>query len=86
MAARVVARPPVTRRAGRARADAKPAYVFFNDETLEAIAKAMPSSLAALSRIKGIGPALSRIKGIGPAKLEAYGDDILALLESVRDG
>lgn len=63
-------------RAERARADAKPAYVFFNDETLEAIAKAMPSSLAALSRIKGIGP----------AKLEAHGDDILALLESVRDG
>ncbi|MBW3556544.1 MAG: HRDC domain-containing protein [Actinobacteria bacterium] len=63
-------------RAERARAEAKPAYVFFNDETLEAIAKAMPSTLTALSRIKGIGP----------AKLEAYGDDILALLEAVRDG
>jgi hypothetical protein len=34
----------------------------------------MPSSVTALSRIKGIGPAM----------LEAYGDDILEVLDGVR--
>ena len=63
-------------RSERARAERKPAYVYLNDETLEAIAAAMPSSATGLSRIKGIGP----------AKLEAYGDDILALLDQARDG
>ena len=27
-----------------------------------------------------------RAKGIGPAKLEAYGDELLALLSVARDG
>ncbi|HET7651631.1 MAG TPA: ATP-dependent DNA helicase UvrD2 [Acidimicrobiales bacterium] len=60
----------------RSRAIGKPAFVVFSDATLDALATAMPSSVVALSRIKGIGP----------AKLEAYGDDILAVLDGVRGG
>jgi superfamily II DNA helicase RecQ len=60
----------------RSRAIGKPAFVVFSDATLDALATAMPSSVGALSRIKGIGP----------AKLEAYGDDILAVLDAVRGG
>ncbi len=58
----------------RSRAIGKPAFVVFSDATLDALASAMPASVVALSRIKGIGP----------AKLEAYGDDILAVLDAVR--
>ena len=47
-----------------------PAYVIFNDATLEALAARRPSS----------GPSLLEIPGIGPAKLEAYGEDLLDLL------
>jgi ATP-dependent DNA helicase RecQ len=46
-----------------------PAYVVLHDRTLAALAAARPSTLAALSEIPGIGP----------AKLEAYGQDLLAL-------
>ncbi len=62
-------------RAERARAEKKPAYVFLTDATMDQIASALPASLVALGRIKGIGP----------GKLGAYGDEILALLERVRD-
>jgi DNA helicase-2/ATP-dependent DNA helicase PcrA len=62
-------------RAERARAEKKPAYVFLTDATIDQIASALPASLVALGRIKGIGP----------GKLGAYGDEILALLEQVRD-
>jgi DNA helicase-2/ATP-dependent DNA helicase PcrA len=84
--ARLVAEPPpaavVDRardalrawRLQRSRAIGKPAFVVFSDATLDALAAAMPSSVVALSRIKGIGP----------AKLEAYGDDILTVLDAVR--
>jgi DNA helicase-2/ATP-dependent DNA helicase PcrA len=58
----------------RSRTIGKPAFVVFSDATLDALASAMPSSIVALSRIKGIGP----------AKLEAYGDDILTVLDAVR--
>ena len=44
--------------------------------TLSAIAAARPSSLVALRRIDGIGP----------AKLELYGEEILAVLSDVADG
>ena len=49
----------------------KPAYVVFDDKTLEAIALALPGTTAALARIAGIGP----------AKLEQYGDAIVVTVE-----
>jgi DNA helicase-2/ATP-dependent DNA helicase PcrA len=58
----------------RARTEAKPAYIYLTDETIEALASAMPSDMSRLAKIKGIGP----------AKLEAYGDEILALLDGAR--
>ncbi|MEO6652672.1 MAG: ATP-dependent DNA helicase UvrD2 [Ilumatobacteraceae bacterium] len=54
--------------------DGKPAYTVFDDKTLAAIATAMPSDLAALARVKGVGP----------AKLDLYGDDVLDLVASAR--
>jgi len=50
--------------------DGKPAYTVFDDKTLAAIATALPSELAELARVKGVGP----------AKLEQYGDDVLAVV------
>ncbi|MFW2336190.1 ATP-dependent DNA helicase UvrD2 [Ilumatobacter sp.] len=52
----------------------KPAYTVFDDKTLAAIATALPDDLAALARVKGVGP----------AKLEQYGDDVLALAATAR--
>lgn len=49
----------------------KPAYVVFDDATLERIALAMPSTLSELHGIQGIGP----------AKLEQYGDAVLLAIE-----
>jgi superfamily II DNA helicase RecQ len=54
----------------QARSQGVPAYVVFNDRTLEAIASIRPSSEAAL-----LG-----VPGIGPAKLDAYGEQLLDLL------
>ena len=54
----------------RARSQGVPAYVVFNDRTLEAIVSVRPSS----------PEDLLEVPGIGPAKLEAYGDDLLDLL------
>jgi len=51
---------------------AVPAYVVFHDRTLVALAAARPATL----------DDLSAIPGIGPAKLEAYGEDLLALFAS----
>jgi DNA helicase-2/ATP-dependent DNA helicase PcrA len=59
----------------RSRSMSKPAFVIISDATLEAIVAEMPTSVVGLSRIKGIGP----------AKLEAYGDEILVLIESAAD-
>ena len=53
-----------------------PPYVIAHDSTLAAIAEARPRSLAALRRVKGMGP----------AKLEKYGDEILAVVERTADG
>ncbi len=50
--------------------DGKPAYVVFDNKTLVALARHMPSSRSELARIPGIGP----------AKLDQYGDAVLALL------
>lgn len=47
-----------------------PAYVVFNDRTLEALASMRPST----------EEAMLAVPGIGPAKLEAYGDDLLDIL------
>jgi len=55
----------------RQAAAGKPAYTVLSDDTLRAIARAMPTSL----------DELRRIKGIGPAKLEQYGDAVLKVLD-----
>jgi superfamily II DNA helicase RecQ len=51
-----------------------PAYVVAHDATLLAIAEDRPRTLAALRRVKGMGP----------AKLESYGQEILAVVASAR--
>ena len=54
----------------QAQAQGVPAYVVFNDKTLEALAALRPST----------SDALLGVPGIGPAKLEAYGDDLIDLI------
>jgi DNA helicase II / ATP-dependent DNA helicase PcrA len=54
----------------QARAQGVPAYVVFNDRTLEALASLRPST----------SEALLSVPGIGPAKLEAYGEELIELL------
>jgi len=54
----------------QAQAQGVPAYVVFNDKTLEAIAALRPST----------SEALLGVPGIGPAKLEAYGDELIDLI------
>jgi superfamily II DNA helicase RecQ len=58
-------------RSGVARAQRVPAYVVLTDATLAELAARRPRS----------EQELASVKGIGPAKLEAYGDDLLALVE-----
>jgi hypothetical protein len=50
--------------------DKVPAYVVMGNDTLEAIVDARPSTIAELSRVKGIGA----------KRLEKYGEDLLDLL------
>ena len=57
-------------RSQRARDLGVPAYVVFNDRTLDALAALRPST----------SEALLGVPGIGPAKLDAYGDDLIELL------
>ncbi len=59
-------------RSGRAAELGQPAYCVFTDATLAAIAEQRPRDV----------PALVRIPGIGQAKLDRFGDDVLALVES----
>ena len=59
-----------TWRLEQARAQGVPAFVVFNDRTLEAIVSLRPSTETALLEVPGIGP----------AKLDAYGDQLLDLL------
>jgi DNA helicase-2/ATP-dependent DNA helicase PcrA len=61
-----------TWRLERAREDGVPPFVVFHDTVLRRIADARPASLAELSQISGVGP----------AKIERYGDELLALVES----
>jgi len=56
----------------RARADAVPAYVVFDDRTLEEIVRRAPASSAELAAVPGIGP----------ARLERYGAEVLAVLSA----
>ena len=57
-------------RRDRAAADSVPAFVVFTDLTLQAIAERRPSD----------EQQLLAISGVGKRKLEAYGRDVLALL------
>ena len=54
----------------QAQAQGVPAYVVFNDKTLEALAALRPSTTEALLAVPGIGP----------AKLDAYGDELIDLI------
>ncbi len=63
-------------RSERASAEGKPPYVYLHDTTIDALATGSPSTMAALAKVKGIGP----------AKLESYGDELLALIAAARDG
>jgi ATP-dependent DNA helicase RecQ len=58
-------------RAEVAREHNLPAYIVFHDATLAEMAQAMPDSL----------DALGRISGVGAKKLEAYGREILRVLD-----
>jgi ATP-dependent DNA helicase RecQ len=60
-------------RAEVARSHNLPAYVVFQDKTLAEMARAQPDSL----------DALGEISGVGAKKLEAYGREILRVLEGV---
>jgi superfamily II DNA helicase RecQ len=55
--------------------DGKPAYVVFDNRTLEAIARTAPASPAELARIPGIGP----------AKLEKYGAAVIDTLRRLAE-
>ena len=63
-------------RAERAKAAGKPAFVVFDDKTLRLVAASLPTDEAGLLAISGIGP----------VKLEAYGDDLIAIAEALRAG
>jgi len=58
-----------------ARRHGVPAYVIFHDATLREIARARPASLEVLRAISGVGA----------RKLEAYGADIVGLVEQFGD-
>ena len=57
-------------RLGVSREIDKPAFVVFTDATLTAIAERAPGSRAELAQVSGVGA----------TKLDAYGDDVLAIL------
>jgi DNA helicase-2/ATP-dependent DNA helicase PcrA len=56
----------------QSKADKVPAYVVFNDKTLDELSRACPRTV----------PSLLGIVGIGPAKADRYGDQILAVIEA----
>ena len=62
-------------RLAAAREHGVPAYVIFHDGTLKEIARARPTSLAALGALSGVGE----------KKLEAYGRDIVGIVERTAD-
>jgi ATP-dependent DNA helicase RecQ len=50
--------------------------VIFHDGTLKEIARAKPMTMTALGEVSGVGE----------KKLEAYGRDIIALVEKIDEG
>jgi len=56
----------------RARRDGVPAYVVFDDKTLDAIVIAMPTT----------EQLLLAVSGMGPKRVELYGNEVIALLEA----
>jgi DNA helicase-2/ATP-dependent DNA helicase PcrA len=63
-------------RSEKAKALGFPPYVVFDDATLRLVAALLPGDEAGLLAVHGIGP----------AKLEAYGEDVLAIVEEMRAG
>ncbi|MFB9992278.1 DNA helicase RecQ [Deinococcus oregonensis] len=61
-------------RLDKAREQSVPPYVIFHDATLTAIAQMRPSTLAALGSVTGVGG----------RKLDAYGDDVLAVIRELK--
>jgi len=61
-------------RSERSAADRVPAYVVLSNRQLDGIAAAMPADARDLLACEGIGP----------ARLDRYGDEILAILDSIR--
>jgi hypothetical protein len=59
----------------RSKSDGVPAFVVADNKTLEAITADMPTDQRSLLAVSGIGP----------TKLELYGDEILAILDQLRD-
>jgi superfamily II DNA helicase RecQ len=57
-------------RSVQARSDGVPAYIVAPDALLARLVEERPGSVAALRRVKGMGP----------ARLDRYGDEILAIL------
>ena len=57
-------------RLASAKARKVPAYAIFSNQTLEAIAQHRPTTLAALEKVKGIGP----------AKIGQYGETVVELV------
>ena len=53
-----------------------PAFVVFNDRTLEELSSVRPSTVVELLAISGIGP----------AKVDRYGDQIIAIIEQTERG
>jgi DNA helicase II / ATP-dependent DNA helicase PcrA len=60
----------------RSREDGVPAYVVFDNKTLETIAGARPRDRAELASVPGVGP----------KKLEQYADEVLAMLGRFSSG
>jgi superfamily II DNA helicase RecQ len=63
-------------RKAKAAREGKPAYIILTNESLQRIAREKPQTL----------DALSEIKGIGPVKLERFGEEILAVLQTGAPG
>jgi ATP-dependent DNA helicase RecQ len=53
-----------------------PAFLIFSDRTLRDLARATPADIAALQRVRGIGP----------AKLAKYGTETIAAIAKARSG
>lgn len=60
----------------QAQADKVPAYVIFNDKTLDELCRTRPATVQELLAVGGIGP----------AKADRYGDQLLAVIEESREG